>query len=58
VVCGLGCVWVRGQYIEYDERAWMELPSPEDVFSNALTSIDSLTHNVESLTYSDINLTH
>jgi len=36
----------------------MELPSPEDVFSNALTSIDSLTHNVESLTHSDINLTH
>lgn len=33
----------------------MELPSPEDVFSNALTSIDSLMHNVESLTHNDSN---
>jgi len=36
----------------------MELPSPEDVFSNTLTSLDNLTHNVESLTHKVTNLTH
>lgn len=36
----------------------MEPPSPEDVFTNALTSIDRLTHNVNSLTYSEDGLTH
>lgn len=36
----------------------MELPSPEDVFTNTLTSLDNLTHSKESLTHSDKNLTH
>lgn len=30
----------------------MELPSPEDVFANALSSTQSLTHNVQGLTHS------
>lgn len=36
----------------------MELPSPEEVFSNALTPINNLTHNARSLTHSIGNLTH
>jgi ATP-dependent DNA helicase RecG len=32
----------------------MELPSPEEVFSNALTPLSNLTHNVESLTHSNL----
>jgi len=36
----------------------MELPSPEDVFTNTLTALGSLTHNTVSLTHSDVNLTH
>lgn len=36
----------------------MQPPSPEDVFSNALTSVDSLTHNVGSLTHKATDLTH
>ncbi|WP_229333264.1 RNA-binding domain-containing protein [Grimontia hollisae] len=36
----------------------MEPPSPEDVFSNALTPLDNLTHNVDNLTHNDTNLTH
>ncbi|MBU1619907.1 MAG: putative DNA binding domain-containing protein [Gammaproteobacteria bacterium] len=36
----------------------MQPPSPEDVFSHALTSVDSLTHNVENLTYKVEDLTH
>ncbi|MCS6129612.1 AAA family ATPase [Shewanella baltica] len=36
----------------------MELPSPEEVFSNALTPINNLTHNAKSLTHSTGNLTH
>lgn len=33
----------------------MEHPSPEDVFTNTLTSLDDLTHKAESLTHSDLN---
>lgn len=36
----------------------MEPPSPEDVFTNALTQLDRLTHNMGSLTYSNVTLTH
>ncbi|HCE1575201.1 TPA: RNA-binding domain-containing protein [Vibrio parahaemolyticus] len=36
----------------------MEPPSPEDVFSNALTPTSNLTHNVDSLTHKVNNLTH
>lgn len=36
----------------------MQPPSPEDVFSHALTSVDSLTHNVENLTHKVEGLTH
>jgi predicted HTH transcriptional regulator len=36
----------------------MQPPSPEEVFSNALTSVDSLTHNVDSLTHNVDSLTH
>lgn len=36
----------------------MQPPSPEDVFSNALTAVDSLTHNVGSLTHKIESLTH
>lgn len=36
----------------------MELPSPEDVFSHSLTPLNGLTHNAESLTHSDDDLTH
>ena len=36
----------------------MELPSPEEVFANALSSAASLTHNSQDLTHSGINLTH
>lgn len=36
----------------------MQPPSPEDVFSNALTSVDSLTHNVDNLTHKVEDLTH
>ncbi|MBA6416950.1 hypothetical protein H4J50_13075 [Colwellia sp. 6M3] len=33
----------------------MGRPSPEDVFTNTLTSLDNLTHNTVSLTHSDLN---
>lgn len=36
----------------------MELPSPEEVFANALSSASNLTHNAQGLTHSDISLTH
>lgn len=36
----------------------MEPPSPEDVFSNALTPASNLTHNVDSLTHKVNDLTH
>ncbi|APY56713.1 AAA family ATPase [Salmonella enterica subsp. enterica serovar Djakarta str. S-1087] len=36
----------------------MELPSPEEVFANALSSTSNLTHNAQDLTHSDISLTH
>lgn len=36
----------------------MEPPSPEDVFTNALTPLDNLTHKPESLTHSEADLTH
>ena len=36
----------------------MEPLSPEDIFTNTLTTLDSLTHNSVSLTHSDTNLTH
>ena len=36
----------------------MELPSPEEVFANALSSTSDLTHNAQDLTHSGINLTH
>ncbi|EMD9037360.1 putative DNA binding domain-containing protein [Salmonella enterica] len=36
----------------------MELPSPEEVFANALSSTSNLTHNAQGLTHSDISLTH
>ncbi|ELB2802850.1 putative DNA binding domain-containing protein [Vibrio alginolyticus] len=36
----------------------MEPPSPEDVFSNALTPTSNLTHNVDSLTHKVNSLTH
>ncbi|EBC4128203.1 AAA family ATPase [Salmonella enterica] len=36
----------------------MELPSPEEVFANALSSTSNLTHNAQDLTHSDIRLTH
>lgn len=36
----------------------MEPLSPEDVFTNALTHLDNLTHKTKSLTHSDDNLTH
>ncbi len=36
----------------------MELPSPEDVFSNALSSPQNFTHSEGNLTHSDENSTH
>lgn len=36
----------------------MELPSPEEVFANALSSTSNLTHNAQDLTHSGISLTH
>ncbi|EJN2876660.1 hypothetical protein NPT70_001961 [Salmonella enterica subsp. enterica serovar Goelzau] len=36
----------------------MELPSPEEVFANALSSTSNLTHYAQDLTHSDISLTH
>lgn len=36
----------------------MALPSPEEVFANALSSASDLTHNAQDLTHSAINLTH
>ncbi|KAA1163591.1 MULTISPECIES: RNA-binding domain-containing protein [Pseudoalteromonas] len=36
----------------------MEPPSPEDVFTNALTSIGRLTHSVDNLTHKADSLTH
>ncbi len=36
----------------------MEPPSPEEVFSNTLSSVSNLTHNVESLTHNVESLTH
>jgi ATP-dependent DNA helicase RecG len=36
----------------------MEPPSPEDVFTNALTSISRLTHSVDNLTHNTDSLTH
>lgn len=36
----------------------MELPSPEEVFANALSSTTNLTHSVQDLTHSETNLTH
>ncbi|WP_341210265.1 RNA-binding domain-containing protein [Alteromonas stellipolaris] len=36
----------------------MEPLSPEDIFTNTLTTLDSLTHNSVSLTHSETNLTH
>ncbi|EBI7716387.1 AAA family ATPase [Salmonella enterica] len=36
----------------------MELPSPEEVFANELSSTLNLTHNAQDLTHSDISLTH
>ncbi|MEM5514774.1 Fic family protein [Pseudoalteromonas sp. AS84] len=36
----------------------MELPSPEDVFTNTLTQFNRLTHNVDNLTHTVDNLTH
>lgn len=36
----------------------MEPISPEDVFTNALTFLDYLTHKTISLTHSNSNLTH
>jgi len=34
----------------------MELPSPEEVFANALSSTTNLTHSVQDLTHSEIGL--
>ena len=36
----------------------MALPSPEDIFANALSSTSSLTHNAQGLTHSGNSLTH
>ncbi|TSJ53589.1 AAA family ATPase [Atlantibacter subterranea] len=36
----------------------MALPSPEEVFANALSSSSGLTHSVQDLTHSANNLTH
>ncbi|MCT6953273.1 AAA family ATPase, partial [Salmonella enterica subsp. enterica serovar Javiana] len=36
----------------------LELPSPEEVFANALSSTSNLTHIAQDLTHSDISLTH
>lgn len=36
----------------------MELPSPEEVFANALSSTSNLTHSAQDLTHSSISLTH
>ncbi|MHC8546454.1 AlbA family DNA-binding domain-containing protein [Salmonella enterica] len=36
----------------------MELPSPEEIFANALSSASNLTHNAQGLTHSDISLTY
>ncbi|WP_243836948.1 Fic family protein [Psychromonas algicola] len=36
----------------------MEPLSPEDIFTNTLTTLDNLTHSDTSLTHSELNLTH